>query len=121
MGVVPGAAGRAGMTLREHLCVPYLVAAEAIEDEDRQWRRRAAHPELPECWAVAAEIERTMERLERRRVDVILDLLRRGARVPVPRPPLGDMDAEGLLRRLGHAALVPLLDAPASRLADGRG
>ncbi len=106
------------MTLREHLGVPYLVAAEAREDAAGEWLRCAAHPELPDCAAAARDIEATMERLERRRIEVIVGLLRRGAGVPVPRPPLGDVDAEGLLLRHRLAALAPLLDLPAEALAD---
>ena len=96
--------------LREYLSVPYRIEAETVEVRQGTWVRRATYPELPGCSAEAATIEETLERLERRRIEIIVALLRAGEAPPVPRRPLGDCDPEGLMQRLGlHAALAPLL------------
>jgi hypothetical protein len=106
------------LSLREFLSVPYLVEAEAIEIGPGDWLRRAAHPELPDCWAEAPRIVDTLHQLERRRIEVIVELLRRGTAPPVPRPPLEDADPEGVLVRHGlRGELAPLLDLPGSEIA----
>jgi len=103
------------MSLREFLCVPYLVEAETIEQEAGRSLHRAAHPELPGCMAEASTIVETIAKLERRRVETIVEMLRSATLPPVPRPPLPDGDAQGLLDRTGLAAsLTGLLDHTAS-------
>ena len=103
-------------TLRLLLSVPYLIEACTVESTPGIWVRRAAYPELPDCMAEAATIEGTLARLERRRVDVIVDLLKTGKLPPIPRPPLRDYDVEGLLHRLGkYGELTPFLDLPPSQ------
>jgi hypothetical protein len=110
------------MTLRDYLCIPYLVEAELVEHNSGAWVRRATHPELPDCSAESPRIERTLDLLDRRRVEVIVDLLRGGILPPVPRPKLPDAGTENLLRRSGlHDALAPLLDLPAIALAERQG
>ncbi len=102
---------RNNMALRDFLSVPYLVVAQTLELEPGRWMRCASHPELPDCRAEAPDIESALERLERRRIEVIIGILRAGAIPPVPRPPLGDCDPERLLQRVGlHEELAPYLD-----------
>ena len=112
------------LTLREFLSVPYLVEAEAVEIVPGQWIRRAAYPELPGCSAEALRIEDTLNQLEQRRIEVILEMLRAGSLPPVPRPPLEDCDPEGVAERLGLRDRVEgLLDQTGSQIcaaADAR-
>ena len=97
--------------LRDYLSVPYRIEAQALEVRPGHWVRHAAYPELPGCTAQAATIEETLERLERRRIEIIATMVRAGERPPMPRPPLADCDPEGLIERLGlHDALALLLD-----------
>jgi hypothetical protein len=104
-------------TLRHYLSIPYRIEAETVEVEQGTWLRRATYPELLGCMAEAATIEEALERLERRRVDIIVALLHGGAAPPAPRPPLADCDPEGLMHRLGlHTALAPLLDRTGARM-----
>ena len=106
------------MSLRDHLRIPYLVEAALVTDEGGGWLREAAHPELPDCVARSPDIVRTLDMLERRRVEVIVALLKGGTPPPPPRPPLAHADPEGALHRHGlHRAFGPLLDLPASAIA----
>ena len=112
------------LTVREFLSIPYLVEAEAVEVEPGRWIRRAAYPELPGCSAEALRIEDTLNQLERRRIEVIVEMLRAGSLPPVPRPPLEDCDPEGVAERLGLRDRVEgLLDRTGSQIcaaADAR-
>jgi predicted RNase H-like HicB family nuclease len=97
-------------TLRQYLSVPYRIEAQTLETQPGVWVRRAAYPELLGCTAEAATIEETLELLERRRIEIIVDLLRAGESPPLPRQPLRDCDPEGLMRRFGlHETLAPIL------------
>ncbi len=102
--------------LRDYLSIPFVVEAETVEDGAGAWVRRASCPDLADCAAEAPTIEDALERLERRRVDVIVGLLRTGIRPPVPRPPLSHYDAAGLVRRLGLPEIEPLLDSTADEI-----
>jgi predicted RNase H-like HicB family nuclease len=98
-------------TLRLVLSVPYRIEACTMESVSGVWVRRATHPELPDCIAEAATIEETLARLEDRRIKVLVALLKAGASLPMPRPPLQGYDAEGLLLRHGlHDELSQFLD-----------
>lgn len=99
------------MSLRDYLAVAFLVEAETVDRGAGIWLRRAACPELPDCAAEAPTIEEALEKLDRRRVDVIVGLLRAGVAPPVPRAPLRCFDAERLIERVGAPELAPLLDA----------
>jgi hypothetical protein len=105
------------MTLRDHLCVPYLVEAALVEDGKDGWLRAASHPELPDCSARSTSIVKTLDLLERRRIERIVELLRQKKMPPIPRAPLTHADPEGALLRHGlHAALAPFLDLPEADL-----
>ncbi|HVB06375.1 MAG TPA: hypothetical protein VNF07_09065 [Acidimicrobiales bacterium] len=72
----------------EFLAVPYVAVIYSVEREDGEWVRRAEYPELPDCAAEADTATEAIEQLERERVRVIVELLRRGEQPPRPRPPL---------------------------------
>jgi hypothetical protein len=80
--------GGKDMTLEEHLAVPYLMAVESFEDEDRQWRRRAWLPELPGCSVVGDSAVELVERLEAARIGRVSEMYARGEDGPIPRRPL---------------------------------
>lgn len=88
------------------LSVPYLIEASTTEGPDGTWVRRAAYPELPGCVAEAPSIEEALRQLERRRMEIIIDTVRSGARPPVPRLPLAGCDPRTLAAELGLAALL---------------
>lgn len=101
------------MTLRDHLCVPYLVEAALVEDGKDGWLRAASHPELPDCSARSSSIVQTLDLLECRRITRIVELLREKKMPPIPRAPLRHGDPEGALLRHGlHDKLAHLLDLP---------
>lgn len=106
------------LVLRDFLSIPYRIQASTSEVSSGQWRRRAAYPELPGCVAEAATIEEALTRLEHRRIEIILAMLRSGTRPPLPRPPLRDSDPEGIAEQLGlREQVAPLLDHTASQIA----
>jgi hypothetical protein len=107
------------MTLRDYLCVPYLVEAALVEDGNDGWLRAASHPELPDCSARSSSIVKTLDLLDRQRITRIVALLQTGHLPPLPRAALPHADPEGALLRHGlHAALAPLLDLPVDALAN---
>jgi predicted RNase H-like HicB family nuclease len=67
--------------------VPYLLVVESVE-RGGQWRRRAEHPELPDCAAEADSVPEALDQLDRERRRVLRKLWERGDPIPVPRPPL---------------------------------
>ncbi len=114
--------GRMGMTLRDYLRVPYLVEAALVADGQGGWLREATHPELPSCAARSPHIVQSLDLLDRRRLEVILDLFRRGVLPPSPRPPLPHVDPEGvLLRHDLYDACRSLLDVPVATLVASQG
>jgi hypothetical protein len=76
------------MTYEEYLAVPYLLVMESVEKPDGDWVRRASHPELPGCEVEADHPIEALDKLEELRRQLILDMMARGEKVPVPRPPL---------------------------------
>lgn len=64
--------------LAEYEAVPRVLARETVE-RGGEWRRRAACPELQGSVAEAPSALEAIERVEQER---------RGAPIPVPRPPL---------------------------------
>ncbi len=103
-------------TLRLLLAVPYRIEAFTAEATPGVWVRRAAYPELPDCSAEAPTIEEALARLDQRRTEVLVGLLKSGKLPPLPRPALQDHDAEGLLHRLDrHGELSAMLDLPPSQ------
>jgi predicted RNase H-like HicB family nuclease len=98
------------MTLAEYLRVPYVLESESVESATGTWLRRVAYPEFPDCWAEAEGLEEALDQLERRRVELTVELLRQGRRPPGFRPPLRADLAAWSLERLGlREALGPLL------------
>ncbi len=97
------------MDLRELLSVPYLLEAEAVETEPGQWLLRLAYPELPGCTAEGVRLEDVLKALERRRIEIIVDLVEAGREPPVPRKPLAASDPLWTANDLGLAARVAAL------------
>jgi predicted RNase H-like HicB family nuclease len=93
----------AAMNLEEHLAVPYVLTMESVCRPDGEWVRRAAYPELPNCVAEAESPIDAIEQLDELRRNRIVEMLRKGEHIPVPRPPLASqlnaLDAD----RLGFA------------------
>ena len=101
------------LRLQELLSIPYLLQAEATESEPGQWRVRLAYPELPGCSVDGAVLEDALRELERRRIEIILALVERGERPPVPREPLAACDPLWTARELGlEARVAALLNTP---------
>jgi hypothetical protein len=102
------------LNLRELLSVPYLLEAEAVETGSGTWLLRFAYPELPGCTAEGFVVEDVLKALERRRVELIVDLVEAGEAPPVPRPPLAASDPLWTVRDLGLSERVAaLLDSSA--------
>ena len=97
------------MDLREFLSVPYLLEAEAVETEPGQWLLRLAYPELPGCTAEGFLLEDVLKDLERRRIEIIVDLVEIGQAPPVPRRPLAVTDPLWIAKELGLSARVAAL------------
>jgi hypothetical protein len=76
------------MTYEEYLRVPYVLVVESVEKPDGDWLRRASYPELAGALVEAESAVEAIERVDDKRVEIILDRLDRGLPVPVPRPPL---------------------------------
>jgi predicted RNase H-like HicB family nuclease len=89
------------LNLRELLSIPYLLEAEAVETEPGRWLVRLAYPELPGCTAEGVVIEDVLKELERRRIEMIVDLVETGREPPVPRKPLAAADPLWTARDLG--------------------
>ncbi|UPK32628.1 hypothetical protein IVB18_30765 [Bradyrhizobium sp. 186] len=97
------------MNLREFLSIPYLLEAEAVETEPGNWRVRLAYPELPGCTAEGLVIEDALKQLERRRIEMIVNLVEIGREPPVPRKPLAAADPLWTARDLGLSCRVAAL------------
>ena len=103
------------LDLRDFLSIPYLLEAEAVETEPGRWLVRLAYPELPGCSAEGAVIEDTLKDLERRRIEMIVDLVEAGEAPPMPRKPLATADPLWTARDLGLASRVAKLLAGAPK------
>jgi hypothetical protein len=97
------------LDLRELLSVPYLLEAEAVEAEPGKWLLRLAYPELPGCTAEGFLLEDVLRDLERRRVEIIVNLVEAGREPPIPRKPLATCDPLWTANDLGLAARVATL------------
>jgi hypothetical protein len=99
------------MKLIDYLRVPYILEAESIEAAPGSWVSRVSYPELSNCVEQAATIEDAIDRLERRRIQTIVQMLRSGAPPRVPRPPLASSQPYWLVEHYGlEDELVDLLD-----------
>jgi predicted RNase H-like HicB family nuclease len=103
------------LNLREFLSVPYLLEAEAVETEPGQWLVRLAYPELPGCIATGSVVEDALKALERRRIEMIVELVEAGRAPPVPRKPLTETDPLWTVRDLGLSARIAALLPGAGR------
>lgn len=103
------------MDLRDFLSIPYLLEAEAVETEPGKWLVRLAYPELPGCTAEGVVIEDTLKDLERRRIEMIVDLVDAGTPPPVPRQPLAAADPLWTARDVGLPDRIVALLSGASR------
>lgn len=64
------------------------MVVESVEKPGGNWLRRASYPELPGAVAEAESAIDAIDGADDRRIQIILDRLDRGMRVPVPRPPI---------------------------------
>lgn len=94
------------MDLREFLSIPYLLEAEAVEKAPGEWRVRLSYPELPDCMAEGVRTESVLRDLERRRIELIVDLVDNGKEPPIPRKPLMTCDPLWTATSLGLASRV---------------
>jgi hypothetical protein len=102
------------LDLREYLSVPYLLEGEAVETEPGKWLLRLAYPELTGCTAEGFVLEDTLKELERRRVEMIINLVEQGETPPVPRKPLSASDPLWTAQDLGlRARVAAIMGKPA--------
>jgi hypothetical protein len=97
------------LDLRELLSIPYLLEAEAVETEPGRWLLRLAYPELAGCAAEGFVLEEVLQDLERRRIEIIVDMVEAGKAPPVPRKPLAVTDPLWIAKELGLSARVAAL------------
>jgi hypothetical protein len=99
------------LRLRDYLSVPYLLEAETVEVAPGSWISRVAYPELPGCSAAAPVVEDALHLLERKRIEMIVQMVREGRPPPRPRPPLRDCDPVWVAKRAGLSdEIVALID-----------
>ncbi|KWV46246.1 hypothetical protein AS156_21810 [Bradyrhizobium macuxiense] len=103
------------MDLRELLSIPYLLEAEAVETGAGRWLVRLAYPELPDCTAEGLVVEEVLQALERRRVELIVDLFEQGKEPPIPRPPLAGADPLWAIRALALPERIAVILEGAAR------
>jgi predicted RNase H-like HicB family nuclease len=97
--------------LIDYLRVPYVLEAESTEAAPGSWVSRVSYPELPNCIEQAATIEEAIDKLERRRIQIIVAMLRSGTPPRVPRPPLESSQPYWLIAHCGlQDELQDLLD-----------
>jgi hypothetical protein len=97
------------LDLRELLSVPYLLEAEAVETGPGKWLVRLAYPELPGCSAEGFVVEDVLKDLERRRIEIIVNMVEAGQEPPIPRKPLAASDPLWTAQDLGLSARVAAL------------
>ncbi len=90
------------MRLEEYLSIPYRLVAYSAPGKDGVWRRYAEYPEIG-CVSEADTPTEAMEKLEEQRVQYIIEHVRKGEPIPVPRPPLRSLASVLDLERLGFA------------------
>jgi predicted RNase H-like HicB family nuclease len=97
--------------LIDYLRVPYVLEAESTEATPGVWVSRVSYPELPDCVEQAATIEEAIDKLERRRIEMIVAMLRSGTPPRIPRPPLASSQPYWLIAHYGlQNELLDLLD-----------
>jgi hypothetical protein len=104
----------------DYLRVPYIVTAQSLPRSDGSWVRRVEHPELPDCVAEAGSITEALDRLDQRRVHVVIGLLAAGTIPPVRRALFGDAQARKRASRAGIGQrLEDIWDLDAARFPPG--
>jgi ferredoxin len=93
--------GDNAMRIGDYLRVPYIVTAQSQPRPDGSWVRHVEHPELPGCIAEAESITEALDRLDQRRVHVVLGMLAKGRIPPTRRTLLGDAQARRRAQRAG--------------------
>jgi len=97
--------------LIDYLRVPYVLEAESIESPPGIWVSHVSYPELPNCVERAATIEEAIDKLERRRIQIVVGMLRGGTPPRIPRPPLESSQPYWLIAHYGlQGELLDLLD-----------
>jgi len=89
------------MKVSDFLRVPYLVTAQSVPRDDGSWVRHVEHPELPQCTAEAESITEALQRLDQRRIEVVLEMLAQGRTPPHRRYRLGPTEALYRVERAG--------------------
>jgi predicted RNase H-like HicB family nuclease len=90
------------MQLEEYLSIPYRLVAYSAPGPDGTWKRYAEYPEIG-CVSVADTPTEAIEKLEEQRVQYIVERVRSGEPIPVPRPPLRSLASVLDLERLSFA------------------
>jgi predicted RNase H-like HicB family nuclease len=90
------------MQLEEYLSIPYRLVAYSAPGPDGRWQRYAEYPEIG-CVSVADTPTEAIEKLEEQRVQYIIERVRSGEPIPVPRPPLRSLASVLDLERLSFA------------------
>jgi len=90
------------MQLEEYLSIPYRLVAYSAPGPDGTWKRYAEYPESG-CISEAETVTEAMDKLEELRVQYILQRVRTGEPIPVPRPPLRSLASVLDLERLNFA------------------
>ncbi len=65
-----------------------MLVVESVEKPGGDWLRRASYPELPGAVVEAESAVDAIDRVDDKRIEIILGRLDRGMQVPVPRPPI---------------------------------
>jgi predicted RNase H-like HicB family nuclease len=111
------------MRLRDYFAIPYLIESSTVERSDGSWVRRLAYPELPDCVGEGNTLSEAWVNVERRRIEVIGDILRAGNEPPLLRAPVHPEGVEQDLTELGlQGQIAHDLDSSgeAVRAAQGR-
>ena len=90
------------MQLEEYLAIPYRLVAYSAPGPDGVWKRYAEYPEIGILCEADTPTE-AMEKLEEQRVQYIVERVRSGEPIPVPRPPLRSLASVLDLERLTFA------------------
>lgn len=98
------------MTFGEYLSLPYTLLLEAIYLPEGKWIRKASYVELPESAVENFSPLVALAELERRRVEITFEKLRKGEPVLVHGSPLKSVNLASELRRLNLEKYIDYLD-----------
>jgi hypothetical protein len=95
------------MKVGDYLRAPFVIRAQSVELPSGEWVARFEYPELPGCVVEGASVSDTLAAVDRKRVELILELLREG-RPPLVTRPLRDA---GMVRaELRQSGLWPVVE-----------